>query len=82
MITTSSIFQRFSSPLAPAMIARSLFGIDAAISGSRLAQATEPDPAEPLDPDATNSATQADGDPDTPEDPVTGENDDQEPAPR
>lgn len=82
MITTSSIFQRFSSPTAPAMIARSLFGVDAAIAGSRLAQATEPDPAEPLDPDAIDPANQADGDPDLPEDPVTGENDDQEPAPR
>lgn len=82
MITTSSIFQRFSSPLAPAMIARSLFGVDAAIAGSRLAQATEPDPAEHFAPDEIDPANQPDDDLDTPEDPVIGDSDDQEPAPR
>lgn len=79
MITTSSIFQRFSSPIAPAMIARSLFGVDAAIAGSRFAQATEADPAEPLDPNQIDPAGQPDDDP---EDPVIGDSDDQEPAPR
>lgn len=82
MITTSRIFQRFSSPIAPAMIARSLFGIDAAIAGSRFAQATEPDAVEPLDPDQADPANQPDSESDAPDDPVTGDIDDQEPAPR
>ena len=82
MITTSRVFQRFSSPIAPAMIVRSLFGIDAAIAGSRFAQATEPDAVEPLDPDQADPANQPDSDLDAPEDPVTGDIDEQEPAPR
>lgn len=59
------------------MIARSLFGIDAAIAGSRLAQATEPDPAEPLDPGEIDPARQPDGDPGTPEDSLKGGSDGQ-----
>lgn len=46
------------------------------------AHATEPDPAEPLHPEDTDPVDQPDVDPDVPEDPVSGEDDDQDPTPR
>ena len=46
------------------------------------AHAAEPDPAEPLRPDEIDSVSLPKEDSDAFDEPVTGENDDQEPAPR
>jgi len=82
MITTTSHWQRFSSPQAPGMIARAMFGIDAQLAAAQGGQATEPAPAEPLKPDDTNVADPSVPAPDDPSAPEPGEADDQEPAPR
>ena len=77
MITTTTHWQRFSSPQAPGMIARSMFGIDVQLAGEQGGQATEPAPAKPPEPADTDGA-----DPDEPPTPVSGEIDDQEPVTR
>lgn len=82
MITTTTHWQRCSSPQAPGMIARSMFGIDVQLAGEQGGQATEPAPAEPPEPADTDGADQSVLDPDEPSTPVPGESDDQEPAPR
>lgn len=82
MLTTTTHWQRFSSPQAPEMIARSMFGIDAQLAEAQGGQATEPVPAEPPEPTDAEVADQSVLDPDDPSTPVTGESDDQEPAPR
>lgn len=83
MTITTNHWQRFSSPQAPEMIARSLFGIDAQLAAVKQAQeATEPAPAEPPEPADTDVADSAVFDPDDALLPVPGESDDQAPAPR
>lgn len=82
MIVPTSRWQRFSSPNASALLARALHGPYVMPSEFLSAHAAEPDPAEPLRPDEIDSVSLPKEDSDAFDEPVTGENDDQEPAPR
>lgn len=82
MIIPTKRWRTFSSPDASALLARSLHGPYVMPLEFMSAQAANPDQAEPLGPDDIDPVDQTDVDPEVFDEPVTGENDDQEPAPR